>query len=253
MKNISSEISLLDVFKILSTKRFVDMTHSFSEDIPHWPGFPSAKVETIYHYEDGAGTLGSGFLAHMYSHVGQWGTHVDPPAHFIPNTRTLDELDVKEMICPLAVLDVHQKAKENPDYAALPEDLYDWERRNGRMPEGAFVALRTDWFKRWNDHEAFYNKDKNGVPHAPGWGIELLKILCEDRKVRAIGHETCDTDPSHVGSLPCETYVLSQNIYQIEVLTNTDQLPEYGALIVASWPKIHKGSGFPARVFAILP
>ena len=253
MAQFPNDISLLEIFEVLKAKRFVDMTHVFSAQIPHWTGFPPARMETLYHYDEGIGTLGSGFLTHLYTHSGQWGTHVDPPAHFIKGTRTLDELDVKEMICPLAVLDVHEKAARNPDYAAAPEDLMDWERRNGRLPEGAFVALRTDWHKRWPDEAAFANADASGAPHFPGWGLELLRVLCEERHVRALGHETTDTDPGCTGSLPGETYVLSQDIYQIELLTNLDLLPEWGSLVVASWPKPYKGSGFPARVFAILP
>jgi kynurenine formamidase len=50
-----------------------------------------------------------------------------------------------------------------------------------------------------------------------------------------------------------ERYVLGQNHYQIELLTNLDQVPEAGALIVVTFPKPKGGSGFPARVFAILP
>ena len=50
-----------------------------------------------------------------------------------------------------------------------------------------------------------------------------------------------------------ETYILSTNHYQIELLTNLDQVPEAGALVVVSFPKPKGGSGFPARVFAILP
>jgi len=46
---------------------------------------------------------------------------------------------------------------------------------------------------------------------------------------------------------------LSTNHYQIELLTNLDQVPEYGAIVVVSFPKPKGGSGFPARVFAILP
>ena len=253
MAQSPNDISLLEIFEVLKTKSFVDMTHTFSAQIPHWTGFPPARMETLYHYDEGIGTLGSGFLTHLYTHSGQWGTHVDPPAHFIKGTRTLDELDVKEMICPLAVLDVHEKAAGNPDYAAVPEDLADWEHRNGRLPEGAFVALRTDWHKRWPDDAAFANVDAAGVPHFPGWGLELLRVLCEERHVRALGHETTDTDPGCTRSLSGEAYVLSRDIYQIELLTNLDLLPEWGSLIVASWPKPYKGSGFPARVFAILP
>jgi kynurenine formamidase len=37
------------------------------------------------------------------------------------------------------------------------------------------------------------------------------------------------------------------------LLTNLDQVPEAGAIVVASFPKPQNGSGFPARVFAILP
>jgi kynurenine formamidase len=50
-----------------------------------------------------------------------------------------------------------------------------------------------------------------------------------------------------------EYYVLSTNHYQIELLTNLDQVPEFGALVVATFPKPKNGTGFPARVFAILP
>jgi kynurenine formamidase len=50
-----------------------------------------------------------------------------------------------------------------------------------------------------------------------------------------------------------ENYILSRDHYQIKVLTNLDKLPEAGAIIVATFPKPKGGSGFPARVFAILP
>jgi kynurenine formamidase len=50
-----------------------------------------------------------------------------------------------------------------------------------------------------------------------------------------------------------ETYILKSGHYQIEVMTNLDQVPSRGALIVVSWPKVKDGLGFPARAFAILP
>jgi kynurenine formamidase len=50
-----------------------------------------------------------------------------------------------------------------------------------------------------------------------------------------------------------ETYILSTNHYQIELLTNLDPVPEAGAIAVVSFPKPKGGSGFLARVFAIVP
>ena len=50
-----------------------------------------------------------------------------------------------------------------------------------------------------------------------------------------------------------ETYVLRHDHYQIELLANLDQVPEAGAIVVATFRKPKGGSGFPARVFAIAP
>ena len=126
----------------------------------------------------------------------------------------------------------------------------------GPIPVRAFVALRTDWSKRWPDAAAMENKDAKGIAHYPGWSLAALKFLYEERKVNATGHETTDTDPGVATSkddYSLETYVLSHDHYQIELLTNLDQLPETGAIVVATFPKPKGGSGFPARVFAILP
>jgi hypothetical protein len=91
--------TLTGAWHIIQKKEFVDLTHSFEPGIPHWPGFPDEERELLFWYDDsppGSGTLGTGFYAQYYSHVGQWGTHVDPPAHFIKGLRTLDQIDVKE-------------------------------------------------------------------------------------------------------------------------------------------------------------
>lgn len=252
----AAEPTLLEIYQVLQKKEFVDLTHSFAPGIPHWPGFPNERRETIYWYDEGVGSAGYGFFAHVYTHVGQWGTHCDPPAHFIKDLRTIDQISVKEMLLPLVVLDIHEKAAQNPDYVVTINDVRAWENRNGSIPEGSFVVLRTDWSKRWPDVAAMRNADKDGVAHYPGWSLEVLKYLCEERKITASGHETTDTDPgiaTSKGDYSCETYILSQDRYQIELLANLDKVPEYGALVVVAFPKPAHGSGFPARVFAILP
>jgi kynurenine formamidase len=248
--------SLQEIYGILKTKRFVDLTHAFGPGIPHWPGFPDEKRETLYYYDEGVGSEGSGFFAQRYTIVGQWGTHVDPPAHFAKGLRTVDEIDVKEMLLPLVVLDVHEQAAKNPDYILSMNDVEQWEKKYGPIPEGAFVAMRTDWSKRWPDAAKMRNEDDKKVSHYPGWSMEVLQYLYEKRKITASGHETTDTDPgvkASKGDFSLETYILKTNHYQIELLANLDQVPEFGALVVVSFPKPKKGSGFPARVFAILP
>jgi kynurenine formamidase len=250
------EPSLTRIQQILAGKKYVDLTHAFEPGIPRWPGFPDETRRTIYWYDKRPDTIGSGFFAEVFTHVGQWGTHVDPPAHFIKGLRTVDQIDVKEMILALVVIDVHEEAIKNPDYILSIERVKKWEKDHGPIPGRAFVAMRTDWSKRWPDAVKMANKDANDVAHYPGWSLPVLKYLYEERKITASGHETTDTDPGIATTkddYALETYILSTNHYQIELLTNLDQVPESGAIVVASFPKPKGGSGFPARVFAIVP
>ena len=252
----ADEPSLARIQQILVGKKLVDLTHAFEPGIPRWAGFPDEKRETIYWYEKGRGSMGAGFFAEVYTHVGQWGTHVDPPAHFARGLRTVDQIELREMILPLVVIDVHEEAARNPDYKLTLERVKKWESEHGQIPAGAFVAMRTDWSKRWPDNAAMANKDKEGVAHYPGWSKEALQFLYEERKITASGHEPTDTDPgiaTSKGDYSLESYILGTNHYQIELLANLDQVPESGAIVIVSFPKPKNGSGFPARVFAIAP
>ncbi len=64
---------------------------------------------------------------------------------------------------PLVVLDVHEKVETNPDYTISMDDMRAWEKANGMIPKGAFVAMRADWSKRWPDMSAMQNKDADGI------------------------------------------------------------------------------------------
>ena len=233
----------------LLTHRFTDLTHAFFPGQPHFPAFPDEERSQPFAVENG-----DGFTVHRYSVVGQWGTHVYPPSHFVAGARPLDEIPVEQMILPLVVLDISDRVATDPDATPTVDDVAAWEQRNGPVPEGAFVALRTDWARRWPDGEAVANHDADGVAHYPGWSREVLVDLVERCGVQAVGHETTDTDPGSAtsgGDYGLELYLLEQDRWQIELLTNLDQVPEAGALVVATWPKPRGGSGFPARVFAI--
>jgi kynurenine formamidase len=248
--------TLTDAYRIIHAHRFVDLTHTFAPGIPHWHGFPNETVRTLYWYTPKRGTLGSGFFAQEFSHVGQWGTHVDAPAHFAQGGLTVDQIAPKQMFLPLVVLDVHDKVARNPDYTITLDDVLAWERAHGPIPAGAFVVMRTDWSKRWPDAEAMANKDARGIAHYPGWSMPVLRYLYDVRHITASGHETTDTDPGVAAShddYSLESWILHRNHYQIELLANLDKVPQAGALAIVTFPKPRGGSGFPARVIAILP
>jgi kynurenine formamidase len=114
------------------------------------------------------------------------------------------------------------------------------------VPKGAFAALRTDMYKDWDRNPERFKRSP-----FPAWSLATVKLLIEQRRVTAIGHESLDTDTSE--KMDSETYILRSGHYQIEVMANLDKVPATGALIVVAWPKVKNGLGFPARAFAILP
>ena len=149
--------SLNETYAVLASKRFVDLTHTFGPKTPHWKGFGEETVTTLYTIKK------DGFKVQQFTHVGQWGTHIDPPAHFHEGLRTVDQIPATEMVLPLVVLDVHAKVAKNPDYTLSVEDVQAWEAKHGRIPPHAFVAMRTDWSKRWPNQDAMQNLDAAGV------------------------------------------------------------------------------------------
>lgn len=248
--NVQAGQPLWDSLNTLKNNQWVDLTHTFDENSPHWKGFEPLKRTLPYDY------AGAGFRVELTTHVGQWGTHLDAPNHFHQGKRSLDKIDLKEMVMPLVVIDVHKQVAENPDYTLKLDDIKAWEAKYGPIPAGAFVAMRSDWAKRWPDQAAMQNVDDKGVAHYPGWSQEVLSYLYETRKITASGHETTDTDPgvsTTKDDYSLESYILKQDHYQIELLANLDQVPEAGALVIVTTPKMRDAVGFPARVFAILP
>jgi kynurenine formamidase len=235
-------------YQTIARKKFVDLTHSFGPDTPVWSGFgqakmtPAADPKTREPYT----ILKHGFRTTFYEMVGQYGTHVDPPAHFAENGVTMDKIPLQQMILPLVILDGTRYLAKDPNHAFSVVDLMGWERIHGRVPKGSFVALRTDMYKDWDANPERFKRSE-----FPAWSLETVRFLVEKRGVTAIGHESLDTDTTE--KMESETYILQQSHFQIEVMANLDRVPARGALIVVTWPKVRDGLGFPARAFAILP
>jgi kynurenine formamidase len=243
-----AEGTLADAYRIIAGKQMVDLTHSFSPTSPVWSGFGQAtmtaaadpKTHEPYTIEK------HGFRTTYYSMVGQYGTHVDPPAHFDPDGITMDRIPLKDMILPLVVFDATPLLAADESHAFSAADLEAWEKEHGQVPKGAFAALRTDMYKDWDSNPEHFKRHP-----FPAWSFDAVKLLFEQRGVTAIGHEALDTDTTP--TMDSETWLLRNGHYQIEVMANLDKVPATGAVAVVTWPKVENGFGFPARVFAILP
>ena len=200
------------------------------------------------------------FKVQVHTMVGQFGTHIDAPGHFhkdMEEDGTIGKYGINDLLLPMVVIDLTDKVAENEDYAIQISDVLEHEAKYGRIEEGSFVAIRTDWAKRWDDPEKFFNEDADGQQHFPGWAIEAMQFLVEERGVIATGHETLDPDAAleiaKHGDYLCERYILGTGSYQIEGLNNLDKVPATGASILITFPRIMEANGSPVRAWAILP
>jgi kynurenine formamidase len=245
---IGQATSLADAYRVIVSKQFVDLTHTFSPTTPVWKGFGPAAFAAATDPASGRPyTIPEDeFRATFFAMVGQYGTHVDPPAHFDPKGITLDQIPLKQMILPLVVFDITPQLARDPNHALTLADIDAWEAKHGRVPGGSFAALRTDLSRDWDRDPARFKR----YPF-PAWSLAALQFLYEHRGIVANGHESLDTDTT--ADLASERWLLEHGHWQLEVMANLDQVPATGAVIVVTWPKPAHGLGFPARAFAILP
>lgn len=250
--------ALWDTLSELRSDKYewVELSHSMNQESPIWSGMPEGVVEIAKTCFDWGNPMLE-CLIQTFKFPGQFGTHIDFPGHFVKGKALSEEFGTEHMVFPLCVIDITAKVAEDVHYAATSEDIKEYEAKYGPIPDGAFVALRTDWSKNWPDGNKMSGIAEDGSENFPGWSLDALKYIYEVRNAAANGHETLDTDASaeaaKAGDLACERYVLDQGKVQIEVMDNLDRVAPAGALLVAAWPRIEGATGLPVRAFAITP
>jgi len=239
----------------LKDAKYIDLTHAFAPVQPVWPGFGNAKFKPAVAGQriEGYVEVGEeftydkhGFVATAYDlPTDQYGTQLDPPAHWDKLGATISDIPATYAIRPLVVINIADKVAKDQGYHLQVDDVKAWEAAHGKIPEGAVVMVRSDWYKRWNDIERFNEKS------FPGVGLDALKFLHLERKILFHGHEPLDTDTTP--NLEGEYWLMHNHFAQAEGVANLDQVPEAGALIVIGFAKPLGGTGGYARYVAIAP
>jgi len=241
--------------------RTIDLTHTLSEDFPalqlpaQFGQVSAFKIERISRYDE----TGPGWYWNNFSCGEHTGTHFDAPAHWVTGKdhshNTVDTIAPENFIAPAVVVDASAEVAQDADWLLTSDFLRAWEAKHGRIPKGAWVLLRTDWYKRLSDPAAFVNMRDDGA-HTPGPTQEAVEWLIHEREVHGFGVETINTDAGQSYrwpvAYPCHTLMHGANKYGLQCLKNLDQLPPTGALIVSAPLKIQDGSGSPLRVLALV-
>ena len=248
--------------ELLSGKiRMVDLTETLTPDFPTIqlpPEFGQAwpfRVEEISRYDE----RGPAWYWNNFSMSEHTGTHFDAPVHWVsgkdqPNN-CVDTIPLDAFVAEACVIDCSQQAAQNPDFLLTIDVVEQWEAQHGRIPERAWVLMRTDWSKR--DKPTDYLNMKEDGGHSPGPDAQVVPWLIKERNVHGFGTESVGTDAGQAAHLdppyPCHYFMHGNNRYGLQCLTNLDQLPPKGTLVFAAPLKIRSGSGSPLRVLALAP
>jgi kynurenine formamidase len=222
--------------------RVVDLTHTFTAGFPVYTGNPPTR-RTLVTIED------DGFYAQGWTFEEHTGTHMDAPGHFARGGRLTPQLRARELVLPIVVIDIADRAARDPDAVVTPRDLRRFERRHGRIPRGALVAMNSGWAEKLGT-PAFTGRDAGGTYHFPGFGEEAVELLLDRRRAAAIGVDTLSLDHGPSTTFAVHTNWLGADNYGLENLANLGRIPPHGATAVVGVIPWEQGSGGPARVLA---
>ncbi|MGI8415082.1 MAG: cyclase family protein [Nakamurella sp.] len=199
------------------------------------------------------------------------GTHVDAPAHFIPELKTglphaaavgsvtVDQLPLDQLTGPAVVIDIPSDLPGSAPGVSptITKDfIVDWEHDHGALTAGDIVLLRTGWDRLYRPGSAGlgYSYRPLVTRDGPGWPAPDADAM---RHIMARGVTCVGTDGASMGSSHDGAGVhhagLAARVAFIEALGHLDQLPVRGAFFCFAPLKIARGTGAPGRAFAWVP
>lgn len=221
-------------------KKIIDLTYTLSSTTPSWDGGCGFDMPVSVDYKDCKEP--DLFRVHKINMRAGMGTHIDSPAHCIPDAKTIDNLELENLITDCVVI---KAESEDENYIIMPEVVERFEKEHGKLASNAFVIFNTGWGKFWEDKDKYRNNLKFPSVHE-----NTAKLLLE-RNIAGIGIDTLSPD-STGNAFPVHRIILGAGKYIVENVANVDSLPPVGAKVYVMPLKIKEGTESPIRLVAIL-
>jgi len=207
-------------------KKFIDLTHYITHQMPVFPADPTVGVLTHHNYQNGYFVSQVIFGTHT-------GTHVDVPVHKIKGGRTVDEVPIERFAQRAYVMDLtFLKPLEEITRAHL-------DKHADKVKDVSAVILKTGWSSHF-DQEDFFTAFPGISEEAVDWfkehGINLVGL--ESPSVNAVKHAEI------------HTLLLQNDIYVVESLANVEKIPAEYVDLYAVPLKLKGLDGSPVRAFA---
>jgi arylformamidase len=194
----------------------IDISLPIGPDTPVWPGDPPVLVEPVTRVAAGDPADVSRLVLGTHT-----GTHVDPPAHFLPGTATVDALPLDVLVGPAVVA----------EFPAGPIDRAALELATPPSEGSPRLLLKT-------------GGDAGSLtPDGAAWLVE--------RGVRLVGADTLSIEPA-TADYPVHRILLGAGVVIVEGLDLTAVTP--GSYQLVCLPlRIVDGDGAPARAVLMSP
>lgn len=180
---------------------YIDLTYPMHNGMPVYPGTTPPEFTNAFTIAN------DGFAEKILSMLSHTGTHMDAPAHIIPNAKTLDQFPVSHFTGTARILDVASFAgKEIPDTILTDEILHQTD----------YLLLRSGWNTHWGD-DAYMD----GFPVMS----EAFAAMVAASAIRGVGLDMISVDPVGSTELPIHHVLLGAGKVIIENLANLDPLP----------------------------
>lgn len=236
--------------------KIIDLTFPFSEESIYWPTDKPFTPTVVF---KGKTDGGYWYASNQYAASEHGGTHADAPIHFSEQGRTIGQIPLQEWIGPAVKIDVTGKSLSNRDYQLTTDDILAWEKKHGRIPQGAWVIMQSGIDGRFypNRKEVLgtekTGKDAVAELHFPGFSPEAVSFLISKRTINGIAIDTPSIDPGISKDFKVHRELCGAQKLALENIANLEKIPESGATLYVIPMLIQNGTGAPARVFALLP
>ncbi len=202
---------------------YIDLTHTFTSDMPVFPGDPSPELVKI------ADVSKDGFLDHQIKTAMHVGTHMDAPAHMVLGGKLLNEYPPQKFFGRGVVLDA--RGKTSADVALLA---------GATIQKGDIVLVCFGWSTEFGHDEYYQNYP------------ELTAELAE--KLGQLGVSIVGMDTSSPDRAPYNVHkiLFKHDILIIENLTNLEQLLNHISFEITALPTKLQTDAAPVRVVARL-
>lgn len=220
--------------------------HVFAEDMTLFAGDPAVRISDEYTVAEDF------FLVEDIDTGAHAGTHLDVPAHFIEDGRTVDQLAADEFIWPVYKIDTRKMTFDGEIPFVEVHHIREYERRNGPIPRtGALVVLQTGAERFWGA-EAVAQDDDDNVANTddffdfanPGFSGEAVQWLFDKRRIAGVGSDAYGPDAAGDENFDATFTALDNDGVALVALANLDAVNVRGDLIMAPTVALIEGSGF---------